>query len=225
MGKTFVIPDIHGRYDLLVLALKVIEEYDGGTVVFLGDYIDRGPDSESVVTTLIKGPTNENFKWVTLMGNHESMMVEALSGDNESMWLVNGGFNTLDSYERVLNKTSLLTHRNWMSKLPKLYHDKHRVYVHASVDPELPLSKQNDVSLLWARYHGWDVGYKDKHVVHGHTPKQEPELLVHRTNLDVGAVYSGRLPVAYFEDDKPGGPVDIHYVYGKDYKPRVGFKM
>jgi serine/threonine protein phosphatase 1 len=74
LTKTYVIADLHGRYDLLNLALTRIEASAPGTVVFLGDYIDRGPASRQIIERLIAGPS-VGWNWVTLKGNHEELLV------------------------------------------------------------------------------------------------------------------------------------------------------
>ncbi len=208
MRKTFVIGDLHGRFDLLEKALFLIEQEqpDGGKVVFLGDYIDRGPQSRLVVERIIDGPP-EGWIWVALKGNHEDMMVQCHRGADLGLWLGNGGMETLASYGGEIPDS----HLAWADKLPMIHSDNHRVYVHAGVDPSLPLDAQVAETLLWRRYQPKaDIYYPGMHIVHGHTPhRQGPELYSGRTNLDVGAVFYGRLVVGVFEDDTAGGPVSF----------------
>lgn len=208
MSKTFAIADLHGRFDLMEKALARIEEsyHTGGKVVFLGDYVDRGPASKQVLDRLIAGPP-KGWKWVTLKGNHEDMMVGCCNGPDLSWWLGNGGAQTLESYGGAIPDE----HLEWAKNLPMIHADKHRVFVHAGVEPSRPLDAQSEAVLLWMRYpQNADIPYPGLHIVHGHTPnKHGPELFPGRTNLDTGAVFYGRLVVAVFDDDKAGGPVSF----------------
>jgi serine/threonine protein phosphatase 1 len=214
--KTYVIPDLHGRFDLLQLALSKIEPREPGTVVFTGDYIDRGPQSREVIERLIAGPA-AGWKWICLKGNHEDMLIQA-SQDRFKVngWLVNGGNATLISYGVELGTSPDLSlvdssHVNWLKRLPLLHRDKYRIYVHAGVDQEVPLEKQNKQTLIWKRYRAdFELGYGPFHVVHGHDPFDDgPRLYPGRTDLDTGAYCTGRLFVGVFDDEKPGGPVDL----------------
>jgi len=94
--------------------------------------------------------------------------------------------------------------------------DAHRIYVHAGVDPEFPLLRQSEATLLWKRYpKGYAGGYGDLHVVHGHdNDPGGPLLFEGRTNLDTLAWRTGRLTIGVFDDDKAGGPVDLIEIRG-----------
>jgi serine/threonine protein phosphatase 1 len=225
MSATFVIGDIHGRSDLLRQALSDIQSHhSSGTVVFLGDYIDRGPDSKGVLDILIAGPP-EGWQWVCLKGNHEDMCSKAtLFRDPQStnVWLGNGGLDMMKSYPLLDIDAG---HPTWMHNLPVLHQDKHRVYVHAYVDEYLFLDKQNPHVCMWSRYqNGIDSGYLGRYVVHGHTPNlRGPEVYTKRCNLDTGAVYSGRLVVAVFDDDIPGPPVLFMEVIGPKLSEMKGY--
>lgn len=207
MSKTFAIADIHGRFDLLAAAIDRVESGNptGGKIVFLGDYVDRGPESAHVLERLMSGPDDPGrWVWVCLKGNHEDMMVSTLGREEEEWWLRSGGVATVTSFGGKIPPEPL----QWCKGLPTWHEDAHRVYVHAAVDPSKPLAEQTEALLLWTRYQkNQDDGYRGKHVVHGHTPeKSGPICLSERTNLDTGAVYSGRLVVGVFDDDIPGGP-------------------
>ena len=208
MSQTYVIADLHGRFDLLEKALSAIEERqrDGGTIIFLGDYIDRGPQTRQVVERLIGGPP-AGWRWIKLKGNHEDMMVQCYARPNASWWLGNGGDHTLTSYGGQIPGE----HLSWAKNLALLHVDAHRVYVHAGVDPTRPLDQQDETTLLWLRYPpNEDIHFGDLHIVHGHTPhKDGPELFSGRTNLDTGAVLYGRLVVGIFDDEKAGGPIGL----------------
>jgi serine/threonine protein phosphatase 1 len=215
MTRTYAVPDLHGRWDLLEIALAEIEEEVPGTVVFLGDYVDRGPQSRQIVECLIDGP-RPGWRWICLKGNHEEMMVDALTGRREpDRWLFNGGDATLRSYGQHEGgyEPGLVpvAHIAWMQSLPLLHRDQHRVYVHAGVDANLPLDAQDAATLLWLRYpDDYAEGHSGLHIVHGHNPYPDgPLCLSGRTDLDTLAWATGRLVIGVFDDDKEGGPVDF----------------
>lgn len=210
MSYTYAIGDIHGCIGPLKKLLEKIEQNtpDGGTVVFLGDYVDRGPDSKAVVDLIMAGPQKKGWKWIALMGNHEDMMVGAVLGHYDPEWWIgNGGDATIASYgERLDGK-----HIEWMLNLPQLHEDEHRIYVHAGVDETVPLAEQTEKELLWSRKPPHYSGeYWGKHLVHGHTPaSQNPITVGNRTNVDSAAVFGGKLSCVVFADDMPGEPIDI----------------
>lgn len=214
MSKTYVVPDLHGRRDLLSKFLNTHYDYKS-KLIFLGDYIDRGQDSRGVIQ-IVRRLVLECGA-VALRGNHEQMFYGALCDPADEttkyLWCINGGVETIESYGGPLEE-EMLWDADWVGRLPKYHEDAHRVYVHASVDSEFSLDEHTDQMLLWGRYHtGEDGGgYRGKHVVHGHTPKRQVELFQNRTNLDIGAVFRGTLAVGVFDDDIPGGPVDILHV-------------
>src|SRR4051794_19371788 len=109
MSFTFAIGDIHGCHEQLLQMLETLEAfYSGGRIVFLGDYIDRGPDSRSVVERVMAGPTKPDWEWIALKGNHEAMMVAAVgAGDHVAGWLENGGVETIESYNGQIADTVL----------------------------------------------------------------------------------------------------------------------
>jgi len=223
MTRTYVIPDVHGRFDLFEAAIQTILEKDPGTIICLGDYVDRGPQSKEVLNWL-QQPAPTGWKIIKLKGNHEDMMYGALidldAGCRET-WLGNGGIATLRQYhaDRDMEKPMveyplIMEHLAMIRRMPLYYEDAHRVYVHARVNEGRPLEENQESTLMWARYEPADQGgYRGKHVVHGHTPRMYgPELRNGRTNLDIGAVFTGRMAVGIFDDDIPGGPVEILYV-------------
>lgn len=208
---TFVIADLHGRLDLLEMAYdRIVRHAAFGTIIHLGDYVDRGPQSRQIIEWLMNDKTIPlGFKRVCLKGNHEDMMVETLTAPLDPTWWVgNGGGATLVSYGEA---GVPVRHVEWMSALPHAHEDEHRVYVHAGVDPTLSMAAQTAETLLWYRYpQGANIGFNGKHVVHGHTPNPAgPELFEHRTNLDTYAWKTGKLFVAVFDDERAGGPVHL----------------
>ena len=128
-------------------------------------------------------------------------------------WIKNGGAETLKSYGSC-NGTEVQVfsraHLQWIATLPLLHVDRHRIFVHAAVDPEVPLDQQSEQTLLWKRYlPRADVGHGNRHVVHAHHAMAGgPILMNNKTNLDTLAWKTGRLVVGVFED-KAGGPTEI----------------
>ena len=210
MSRTYVIADLHGRADLLREALNAIERRRDGqpaTIITLGDYIDRGPDSRLVVERLMAGSPSADVTMVNLKGNHEAMMLEC-QGSADPTWRIhNGGDTTLSSYGGVVPED----HLDWAKRLKLCHTDTCRIYVHAGVDPGLSIDRQDEQFALWVRYgDDPDVHYPDKHIVHGHTPARNgPQLFSGRTNLDTGAFHTGRLVIGVFDDAQPGGPIDL----------------
>ncbi|HEX3408448.1 MAG TPA: metallophosphoesterase [Caulobacteraceae bacterium] len=230
--RTYAIGDVHGRLDLLERAVEVIAAHVGEApfrVIFLGDYVDRGPDSRGVIDLLID--LQRRWPVVCLKGNHEELMLQALTqpgGGRLSRWLEYGGDHTLASYG--LDETSDLAegipreHVRWMSGLPRTTGDGHRIYVHAGLAPGTPIHRQKEQTFLWIRERFLQAKASEfeAHVVHGHTPiwegkpdPAEPELLDHRTNIDTAAFATGVLSIAVFHAERPGGPVDVLQVRGK----------
>jgi serine/threonine protein phosphatase 1 len=213
MPLTYVIADLHGRFDLLQAALNTIAEHARGRafkIVTLGDYVDRGPQSREVIERLMAARA-AGMNLICLKGNHEYMMHRALTRNwfasasrarCLSWWKNNGGDSTLASYENEVPSN----HLRWMKNLPTIHIDEHRIFVHAGVDPTKTLDEQTDEFLLWHRYsEGADIGHGKRHVVHGHTANpQGPEQLSRRTNLDTLAWNTGRLVIAVFDDHTPG---------------------
>jgi serine/threonine protein phosphatase 1 len=207
MNFTFAVGDIHGCLEPLREMLNRINACaHAGTVVFLGDYVDRGPDSKGVINLLMNGPGSGSWQWICLMGNHEDMMLRAYGSDEEYIWwLENGGLETELSYGgRVA-----LSHLVWAGELPLMHVDHHRIFVHAGVGPELPLDMQSPNDLLWLRVpDNYSTDYWGKHLCHGHTPSdRNPVTIGNRTNVDSGCVFGGPLSCAVFEDSLAGGPI------------------
>lgn len=199
MSKTYVFTDVHGRLDALLALLDQVPK--GAKLIFLGDYIDRGSQSAEVVA-LVR--TLQADGAVCLRGNHEDMMCnpDTMGGT----WMANGGSATVASYKDPLtgeiNAGLMEEHAAWFDTLPRVHSDAHRVYVHAGVDESHDLPYMPEAITQWFRYPaGADIGYRGKHVVHGHTPGLVQ--LTNRTCLDGGKT----LTCGVFDDDVPGGPV------------------
>jgi serine/threonine protein phosphatase 1 len=218
MSLTYVIPDVHGRYDLLCEGLSDISAHSqgsAGVIVMLGDYVDKGPDSKQVIDRLLSGVA-DGWNLVALKGNHDAMMAEALRDPSKmAAWIEKGGDAALASYGGDPAAVPQ-SHIAWLDQLRLMHVDTHRLYVHAGVDPEIPLGRQNEATLLWKRYpKGFSGGFGELHVVHGHDNFPEGPLVYEgRTNLDTLAWRTGRLTIGVFDDDRPGGPVDFIVVRG-----------
>jgi serine/threonine protein phosphatase 1 len=207
MLLTYAIGDIHGCLDKLrSLLLRCAKHADGrpSAFVFVGDYIDRGPQSSAVIDCLIDLKAQHGESVVTLMGNHEAMALAVIDGRSPSrLWFAQGGLATLKSYGIAEPDELPRAHVDWLRALPLRHDDGRRFFVHAGVNPGAPLDAQDDFDLLWIREpflsHRGDYG---RLIVHGHTPLAEgvPDLRGNRLNLDTGAVYGGPLTAAVFDD-------------------------
>jgi len=220
MSKTYAIADLHGRFDLLEMALAKIADHAElpATVVTLGDYVDRGPDSRQVIERLMGGLDEEGWRLVCLKGNHEDIMWQTCRGvvPDYDWWLTNGGDATLMSYGQNQGEEADAAvvpheHLRWIERLPLMHVDKHRIFVHAGVDPNLPLDDQDPHEVIWKIYDDSDEGgYRQRYVVHGHHQHANgPILKKNRINLDTFAWNTGRLVIGVFDDDTPGGPLKI----------------
>ena len=212
----YAIGDIHGQSVMLEPALahllQILRPNDA--VIFLGDYIDRGPDTAGVLNALIQFK-KQHPPTVFLRGNHEDLIMRAYQGDRrrEELWLLNGGFATLSSL-------GLAGDKNWQKKLPKWIIDflhetqiaiksQNYHFVHAGILPagvESGIDRDLDYR-MWVREPFFQYGYSPgRTVVFGHTPQPEhrPLIVSDKVGLDTGASQrGGRLSVAGFDDDQP----------------------
>jgi serine/threonine protein phosphatase 1 len=218
MSLTYVIPDLHGRSDLLRDGLALIAAHargGHGSLIALGDYVNKGPDSKKVIELLRADPL-PGWPFIPLKGNHDVMMVEALRDKSKMQgWLDRGGDTTLASYG---GDPSLIPSGDaeWLDGLALMHADRQRIYVHAGLDADFPLERQSEKTLLTKRYPMGDrFDFGGRHVVHGHDSQADgPKLYEGRSNLDTQAWRTGRLVIAVFDDDRPGGPVDFITVQG-----------
>ncbi len=196
MGKIFVIGDIHGCLKKLTDLMACIEvDNRQDAVVFLGDYIDRGPDSRGVVEFILNlKKDRENI--FCLMGNHEELFIDYLErGSNPSVFYANGGFSTLISYNFPHAMDDLPeSHRKFFAFLPPYYETEDYIFVHAGLRPGIPLDQQDREDLLWIR--GEFVGSSfdfGKTIVFGHDRFSQPLIEANKIGVDTGAVYGGYL--------------------------------
>lgn len=207
MSLIFAIGDIHGSLRKLQNLIERCERYADGrpmTFIFLGDYIDRGPDSAGVVSYVIDLQARLPEQVIALKGNHEAMALDIVDGVIPAdRWLAQGGFETLRSYG-VRSAAELPgAHVHWLRSLPVSYDDGRRFFVHAGIDPNKRFNAQQDHDLFWIR----EPFLSDRRdhgrlIVHGHTPinGRKPDLRANRLNIDTGAVFGGPLTAAVFGD-------------------------
>jgi serine/threonine protein phosphatase 1 len=199
-GRILAIGDIHGCNSLLKRLLDRIRiDPFTDTLVFIGDYLDRGPEVREVIGTLLDlKETCPNL--ICLRGNHESMFLDYyLEGWDEELFLENGGQNTLDSYgiSRVDVRKGIgfpENHLRFLTSLPLSHEIDEYFFVHAGLRPGIALADQSSEDLLWIRHEfidaSWDFG---RTIVFGHTPLSKPLLEKNKIGIDTGAVYGGRL--------------------------------
>ena len=205
METTYVIGDIHGCYDKLIALMdKINIDLDSEKLVFLGDYIDRGPDSYEVVEYLIN--LKEKYPDIIfLKGNHEDMLEKYISEVDRFTYLINGGQQTLESYSRYYKPTdeSLIpeTHFEFFESLVLYHETDHYIFVHAGLRKNVPLEKQKPEDMLWIRKNFIQSNYDfGKQVVFGHTPLPEPLLQPNKIGIDTGAVYGNKLTCVRLPD-------------------------
>ena len=204
--KRYVVGDIHGCYDELDRLYQEISKHAQGEdfkIIFVGDYIDRGPKSKDVIN-YVRFCVNE-YGHVALMGNHEDMFVSG-----ETLYAQ----ATLNSYDASFDLEDDI---QWMKKLPKYYEDDTIIVVHAGAKPGIPMDKQDDAMLMWYRYSGKQAAEMGKHLYHGHTPHiSMVENYDDRTDVDTGCVFNGHLTAAIVgENGKPEGFVYVKSSWGK----------
>jgi len=201
---TFAIGDVHGCSRALNRLIAACEDYARDRTfrfVFIGDYIDRGPDSSGVISMVRGRAEADPDKVICLMGNHEDLLIEALQTGNDMNWLQNGGDATLESYGVTAARDLPAADRAFIEALRLSHDDGQRLYVHAGIMPGVALDAQDRETLMWIREPF--LSSKAEHgrlIVHGHTPQfsGKAEVLPNRINLDTACVYGGMLTSAIF---------------------------
>lgn len=177
--RLIAIGDIHGCKKALETLLDAINPTAEDTIVTLGDYIDRGPDSRGVIDTLVD--LGDRTRLVGVLGNHEEMMLEVLHhGESHHSWLRYGGVETLESYGFDGDLDFLpVSHQDFLDSLGDFYVSGDFFFTHAAYDPEVPLEEQ-DIEML--RWYSLTNGIPAQHLsgktaVVGHTAHRGGEIL------------------------------------------------
>ena len=191
--RWLAVGDIHGCLAQLAELMERVKPTSADRVVFLGDYVDRGPDSAGVIDYLIEFAAVFP-ETVFLRGNHEQMFLDYLDGQDSAMFLVNGGRQTLDSYRDRRMWPIPTSHRRFLESLEHSFESEHHIFVHAGLRPGIPLAEQDDFDMLWIRHEFLESDFDwGKAIVYGHTPRQEPLLGDRRIGVDTGCVYGRQL--------------------------------
>ncbi len=223
----YAIGDIHGRLDLLSeMSRRILADFatlglERLTLVFLGDYIDRGPNSAGVIDFLLDLAAAPGLCFHALKGNHEDVLLQFLDDPaTGSSWVEHGGAETLASYG--VSPPRLKSDKaGWVAtrdKLQNVLPPKHLAFlmsldlclefgdyffVHAGVRPGVGLNHQDERDMLWIRDEFLTSSAKwDKIIVHGHTPLEAPAITDTRISLDTGAYATGVLSAVRLVDDK-----------------------
>jgi len=219
--RIYAIGDIHGRADLLEALLRQIDAdctlYPSSRpiVVFLGDYIDRGPASRQVLDLLLGCQRTKEA--VFLRGNHDNFVRRFLSSPAVlDEWRLYGGLETLVSYglkpsinpgvpeqrqlAKELEKSTPERHLEFLDSLNLSFNCGDFLFVHAGIRPGVSIRKQKEEDLLWIREEFLSCEQRfEKFVVHGHTPVRAPDIRSNRINIDTGAFATGRLTCIVIE--------------------------
>jgi serine/threonine protein phosphatase 1 len=195
--RYFAIGDIHGCLESLERLLEKIRPHlnpQEDMLVFIGDYVDRGPDPRGVVERLIR-LKREYPHVVCLLGNHEDMFLRWVkTGQDLDLYLYNGGGGTIRSYMEGGKFKLPEEHLRFFESLLLWYETDQYLFVHAGLRPGVPLEKQDPMDLLWIRgefiMSKYDFG---KIVIFGHTPLRQVLIMENKIGIDTGAVYGGEL--------------------------------
>ncbi len=221
-GQFFCIGDVHGRIDLVKDLLSRIDPNNDQRLVFLGDYVDRGPNTAETLSFLFALAHDRPDQVVCLKGNHEKMMCDFIDDplDRGARWLRNGGAATLQSYglggiderstpDQALDASEALEHAmpkgliEWLRGLPLTWNSGNIWCVHASMDPDIDPRKQRSASLMWGHPSFLTKSRQDDIcVVHGHTIVDEPINSNGRISIDTGAYLTGRLTAAHITTER-----------------------
>jgi serine/threonine protein phosphatase 1 len=186
---TYVIGDIHGCLEPLKRLLEKVSPGAEDEVVFVGDYIDRGPHSREVVDYLLRRP----YRCVFLLGNHERMLLSFLEGEDEDLFLENGGQETLRSYGGDPQDIPA-SHLAFFQNLRPIHETPDYLFVHAGIRPMVPVAEQSLHDLIWIRYEFIRyIGKYPKPVIFGHTPLRQVLMAEDRIGIDTGCVFGGKL--------------------------------
>jgi serine/threonine protein phosphatase 1 len=220
--RLYCIGDIHGRLDLLEELHDMIradaEAFAASkTVIYLGDFIDRGAQSKQVLDLLVEQPL-EGFRAVHLLGNHEQTMLDFLESPRDAAaWLKFGGNVTLLSYGvgvgKIINTMDIellceeleeklpQSHRDFLESCKLTYSEGNYLFVHAGIRPGVALEDQLPADLLWIREEFIYSRKRHDHiVVHGHSISAEVEWRSNRIGIDTAAYESGMLTALVLQE-------------------------
>ena len=220
--RAYAIGDVHGQLHLLDALLGKIDtdaeasEQERIVEVFLGDYVDRGPESAGVIDRLIQRASREDGRQrIFLRGNHEAYMAAFLEDEHIlEEWGMNGGVTTIGSYgvnpnpqppDPAAVRDAFLTafpteHRRFLDGLQSMARIGDVVFAHAGIRPGVPLSEQSAEDLCLIRHEFLDHdGPLPVRVVHGHTPMKDVVVTPWRISVDTGAFATGILSCAVIE--------------------------
>ncbi len=182
-SRVLAVGDIHGMHEKLIMLMEKIQfDPEEDLLVFLGDYIDRGPDSVQCLQYVYDLQHAHLDSVICLMGNHEVMMssylmqkrgsYNTLIGDYADSWLDNGGFETLQQLNGLAeDKREVLV--EWAINLPIRFQYQEFFFCHAGVDPDVLLPAQTEFDMLWRRQQWWEQYKGEETIVVGHTPVQK----------------------------------------------------
>lgn len=222
--RVYAIGDIHGclaETELLLQQIKLDSDYRDEArtyVIFLGDVVDRGPDSKGVIELLMNFPYSF-AEPVFIMGNHEEMMVRGLMSEPDVLpnWLKYGGYACAESYgvskrklmgqdpsslQRILRPAIPRRHVEFLAGFLDYVQFGDFLFTHAGIRPGIPLERQASRELRWIREPF--LSFEGNHgvmVVHGHTISPEIEIKGNRIGLDTGAYQTGRLSAVCIQDE------------------------
>lgn len=200
--KIFAIGDIHGCAEELRALIRKLPLDQNSVLLFLGDYVDRGPDSRGVIDTVLD--LSEIYEVIALRGNHEWLFSQYLADPDNPVamgnFIFNGGSATLASYSASSGAPKVPEdHREFLKNLTLFHKTETHFFVHAGIPPgfDFSLEKVDEKTahqFLWIRKGFLDSGQKwSRVVVHGHTPVRKAEILANRINLDTGCVFGRHL--------------------------------
>lgn len=201
----YLIGDIHGHFQKLSHLVDKIKKYLtlDDSLVFLGDYIDRGYQSFEVIDYLVS--LKDDYNTILLKGNHEDMFLNYLKGYDVSIFMYNGGHATIQSYEETIGSLKLpQAHKNFFNSLKLYYETEDFIAVHAGLRQGTSLQQQSEHDLLWIREEFYQKQYTwDKTVIFGHTATFNITVLPiyevyddkkkNIIGIDTGAAYGGPL--------------------------------
>lgn len=192
--KIIALGDIHGCYHSMKVLLEKLEPYYDRQFVFVGDYIDRGPGSKQVVDYLLEFA--KKVDCVFLRGNHEQMLLDAFRKGSNNMWMMNGGRETIKSYNPDGDSLTLPeTHREFYENTRLYYDTDNYFFVHAGLSPAKTIAESIEdedemQEFLWERSHlnAFETPW-EKTVVFGHTPRPKPIQKDKMIGIDTGCVF------------------------------------